>query len=156
MDKESYEKPELTTIDLGNLIDEAEAEAVSAQDALGRISREAEAMKDCLESLLADFRAVEDRIEEIKKKNLMASTIVELKEAQEANRCVHGNIDLMESPCPRCEAGEAQFTQEEQRRIDERLCFGCGHEAGDHDESCCKGGEDTLCRCDCFEDPREP
>jgi len=35
-------------------------------------------------------------------------------------------------------------------------CFRCGHDVGEHDESCCKGGEDILCRCDCFESSVEP
>lgn len=47
-----------------------------------------------------------------------------------------------------------EFTVEEQRRIDLGLCFRCGHEDGEHDESECRGGEDILCFCDCFEDPK--
>lgn len=35
-------------------------------------------------------------------------------------------------------------------------CFRCGHRNDEHDESCCKGGEDILCRCDCFESEEEP
>ena len=49
---------------------------------------------------------------------------------------------------------DEQLTAEEQHRIDQGLCWDCGHEDGVHDESCCKGGEDTLC--DGFMDPREP
>ncbi len=47
------------------------------------------------------------------------------------------------------------FTPEEEYRIERGLCFRCGHEDGVHDESCCHGGEDVLCNCDCFEDPGE-
>jgi len=50
---------------------------------------------------------------------------------------------------------ELAYTREEQRRIDNNLCFLCGHEEGEHDESGCKGGEDILCPCDSFEDAME-
>ncbi len=48
-----------------------------------------------------------------------------------------------------------EFTPEEQYRIANGLCFRCGHEDGIHDESQCMGGEDTICFCDCFEEPTE-
>ena len=34
-------------------------------------------------------------------------------------------------------------------------CFRCGHARGEHDESECRGGEDTKCFCDCFDEPNE-
>ena len=48
----------------------------------------------------------------------------------------------------------SMFTQEEAHRIREGLCWDCGHEDGEHDESCRKGGEDVLCRCESFMDSR--
>ena len=46
------------------------------------------------------------------------------------------------------------LTPEEARRVRLGLCWRCGHETGMHDnKSRCKGGEDVLCSCDCFEDP---
>jgi len=47
------------------------------------------------------------------------------------------------------------LTPEEARRVRLGLCWDCGHEDGEHDESCCKGGEDVLCRCDCFQSPSD-
>ena len=34
-------------------------------------------------------------------------------------------------------------------------CWECSHARGEHDESECRGGEDTLCRCDSFVEPEE-
>ena len=48
-----------------------------------------------------------------------------------------------------------ELTVEEAYRVKHGLCFWCGHEEGMHDESHCTGGEDILCKCDSFEDPKE-
>lgn len=67
---------------------------------------------------------------------------------------VHG-VSLADDP----ERGDVEIdieemTPEERHRVAENLCWRCGHADGAHDESHCTGGEDVLCRCDCFEDPR--
>ena len=62
---------------------------------------------------------------------------------------------LLNSFISNCVNGASDLTPEEAHRVRHGLCFRCGHESGEHDESCCKGGEDILCRCECFEDPSE-
>ena len=81
MDKEPYEKPEVTTIDLGNLIDEAEKDANLAAE-------RAAAVRSRLEDLLADLAFAEGELaemqrglEEIKKKHLIASIAIERQTA---------------------------------------------------------------------------
>jgi flagellar biosynthesis chaperone FliJ len=78
--KAPYEKPEVTTIDLGNLIDEAEKQAAECVSELARIRREAEAAAECLEGLFGDFAAVERQLEQVRKKNLVAQTILGIQE----------------------------------------------------------------------------
>ena len=86
MAKEPYEKPEVTTIDLGNLIDEAERGAAECLVKLAWIRRETEGARGCLEALLGDSVTVERQLDEVKKKLLVAQTALELQERM----AVHG------------------------------------------------------------------
>ena len=78
--KEPYEKPEVTTIDLGNLIDEAEREAASAVEQLRSLRNQLEDALGQMAYLTGEITTVHAAIEAAKRRHLVAQTILELQE----------------------------------------------------------------------------
>ena len=79
-EREPYEKPEVTTIDLGNLIDEAELQIANAVTQASDFSRKAAGLLDQAQDLQGDIALLQSVLTEVKRKHLVAQTALELRE----------------------------------------------------------------------------
>jgi chromosome segregation ATPase len=82
--KEPYQKPDVTAIDLGNLIDESERELSGLIEELREARRKLEDMALDLAYLAGEAGGAHVTLDWVKKKHLVAQTIIELKEAASA------------------------------------------------------------------------
>ncbi len=81
MEKEPYEKPNVTVIDLGNYIDEAEKDAAALIEQLRNLRNQVEDALGQMAYLTSEITTVHAGIDAAKKKHLVAQTILELQEA---------------------------------------------------------------------------
>lgn len=67
-EREKYEKPDVTTVDLGNLVQEAEARAAELSKRAGALIGEAEAAMHHAHGLQAEAGAIEFELQGLKQK----------------------------------------------------------------------------------------
>jgi hypothetical protein len=79
-EREPYEKPEVTTIDLGNLIDEAQRGYAELSAKIAQLRADTDDAQNEAMMLVGDLATARLELDDIKKKHLVAQTILELQE----------------------------------------------------------------------------